>query len=112
MKQIIPDNKYNGLPCSIVAVSCAKKELVMTSTSHTDGWMTLKDNNKYVRENLDVKKYVYYKRNERPLLKDLHLTGKGIVVVLGHCVYVDREEYYSFFDNENDEVVAVWFLKE
>jgi hypothetical protein len=105
----IPENKYIGLPCSVVAVSCAKGELIM-ATTRADGWMSLQGMNKFVRNNFQVKKYQYYKRGERTKLKDYNFTGKAIAIVLGHCIYVNGNSYYSFFDNADDDVVAVWFI--
>jgi hypothetical protein len=110
MKQIIPNSELQGLPCSNVAVSCALGKTVICKTSHDDGWMTLKDNNKFVREYLNVRRYKYFKRGERPLLKELVL-DKAIVCVYGHLVYLEGNNYWSFFNNENDEVVAYWELK-
>lgn len=106
----IPENIYIGLPCSIVAVSCAKGELTM-ATTRADGWMTLQGMNKFVRANLPVKKYLYFKRGERTKLKDFIFTDNAVVMVLGHSIYVEGNTYYSFFDNSNDDVVAVWYLK-
>jgi hypothetical protein len=109
MNQIIPNDELQGLPCSNVAVSCALGETIIYKTSHNDGWMTLKDNNKFVREYLNVRRYRYFKRGERPLLKDLTL-DKAIVCVYGHLIYLEGSNYWSFFDNESDEVVAYWEL--
>ena len=62
--------------------------------------------------NLPIKKRINYKRGERPKLKDLHLLGKAIVCVYGHFVYLDHEAYWSFFNNEEDEVVSLWVIRE
>lgn len=110
MIRVIPDKSLEGLPCSSVAISCALGRKVVLPTSHDDGYMTLKDNNRHVREHLSVARYKYFKRGERPLLRELDLE-KAIVCVYGHLIYVQGREYYSFFDNEDDEVVAYWELK-
>lgn len=107
-----PPDEYKHDPCSIVGIGCATEKHLHFSTSHADGYMTLRDMNKIVRENCTVKKRIDYKRGQRPKLRDLHLDGRALVCVYGHFLYVDREEYWSFFDNEDDEVVAVWLLKD
>ena len=113
MQQIIPHEDLVGVPCSVVAVSCA---LGWTPAKgpvlYESGYATLAEANKYIRANLPVKKRIDYKRGERPALKDLHLTGKAVVCVYGHFIFVDGEKYWSFFHNENDAVVAVWLLAE
>lgn len=113
MIRIDPHSSLHGYACSIVAVSCALGHIPEDlPTLRDDGWATLNVANKFIRAYLPVKKRTNYKRGERPLLKDLHLNGKAIVCVYGHLLYLDHEVYYSFFDNENDEVVAVWELKD
>ena len=102
-------------PCLVVAVACA-----LGSPETVPEWPDLKANghatltvaNRWVRACLPVEKRTDYRRGQRPKLGDLHLDGKAIVCVLGHYVFVDGESYWSFFDNENDDVVAVWRLKE
>ena len=116
MRRKKPCSYLDGIPCSIVAVSCALGRLpaginVYESKLREDGYASLKVANRIIRDNLDVIKRTDYKRGERPLLKDLHLDGKAIVCVLGHLIYVDHETYHSLFDNETDEVVTVWKLK-
>ena len=110
MVRITPSLDYEDLPCSMVAISCAKCELIEEKTSHANGYMTLNDNNAFIRKHLTIVKYKYYRRNERIKLKDLHIKGKAIVLVLGHYIYLKNETYWSFFDNEDDEVVAYWLL--
>lgn len=39
-------------------------------------------------------------------------TNRAAVCVLGHFIYVNGEDYWSFFNNENDPVVCVWYIKE
>lgn len=121
MTRITPSYElFGGYPCSYVAVNSALlyggrcKDYAPTELPDglrsSDGYLTLNGNNKYVRKHLPVRKRRDFKRGERPKLKDLHLEGSAIVVVYGHCIYVDGETYWSFFDNEEDEVVAVWEL--
>lgn len=78
-----------------------------------DGYLTLDNMNRYIRKNLPVIKKDYYKRGERPLLKELLKDNKkkAIICVRGHYVYADQDRYYSFFDNDEDEVICIWWLK-
>lgn len=113
MHQILPDSRLAGMPCSITAVSCAMGGVFPKDIPELreDGYATLASANRYIRKNLDIRKRIDYRRGERPKLKDLHLNGKAIVCVLGHYLYLDGETYYSFFNNENDDVVAVWLIE-
>ncbi len=116
-----PDVVFEDYPCSAVAVGCAlgiktKEEVdkIMPEGLRNDGYLTLQGGNRFIRDNLPIKKYKYYKRGERTVLSDLLQgnTQKAIVLVLGHYVYAEGETYYSFFDNDNEDVIAVWWLKE
>lgn len=111
MNQVLPNPSLAYYPCSIVAVSTAKKQLTITTDIKKDGYLTLKNFNRFIRANMSVEKYVYYKRTERKPLKEFHFDGKAMVLVLGHCIYVDKDNYYSFFNNDDDMVVAIWYLK-
>jgi len=112
MNHILPSDYLINDPCSIVAVAIANGGVkIPVQVSKADGYMTLSDMNRYVRDNLSVAKRTDYKRGQRPKLKDLKVNGRAIVCVLGHYLYVDGEDYYSFFDNHDDEVVAMWLLK-
>lgn len=110
MIRIVPAPEYEGEPCSIVGIGCATGKHLHFTTSHADGYMTLRDMNRIIRDNCKVKKRFDYKRGQRPRLGDLHLEGRALVCVYGHFIYLEGETYYSFFDNEDDEVVAVWIL--
>lgn len=116
-----PRDYYNDKPCSYVSVGVAYENLVGRSFNlplqeelKENGYFTLDKMNKFIRFVLPIKRKVYFKRNERMLLKDLLGSNdeKCIVCVLGHYIYVDCQDYWSFFDNENDEVVCVWYIKE
>lgn len=112
MKRNIPGSEYRGLPCSMVAVGCAKGGTPMDLPDlKNDGYATLAAMNKFVRANLGVKRQVKFRRGERPKLKDLHFDGRAIVCVLGHYLYLDHEDYWSFFKNGQDDVVALWELE-
>lgn len=115
MIRIVPDQEYSGYPCSVVAVSCAIKRLPEDLDEYlpqlrSDGYAKLNVSNRFIRNHLKIKKRIDYKRGERPKLKDLHLAGKALVCVYGHMIYIEDDVYWSFFDNEEDDVVAVWLL--
>ena len=111
MKRKTPSDNLRGLPCSIVAVRCALGGKAKGTPILKDGgYATLASMNKFVRENLPVVRQIKFKRGERPKLKDLHLDGRAIVCVLGHFLYLDHEDYWSFFKNSGDDVVSVWVL--
>lgn len=123
MKRIIPNVIYEGLPCSVVALGCAKgiakkSDLggLISNELQEDGYLSLNGMNKLIRANLRVQKRVIYKRGERPMLVAFaHGAGKGkkaIICVLGHYIYFDGKDYYSYFFNGKDQVVSVWYLKE
>ena len=109
MNRHVPSPALQMVPCSVVAVASALGRRPDGSPQlRPDGYATLAAANKFIRANLPIKRRKDFKRGERPLLRDLHFTGKAIVCVLGHYIYLDGEDYYSFFENENDDVVAVW----
>lgn len=121
MKRIIPSDIYNRLPCSVVAVGCAKGiarkddlKALISDDLQEDGYLSLNGMNKLVRANLNVKNRVNYKRGQRPMLREFaHSDGEGkkaIICVLGHYLYFDGRDYYSYFWNGKDQVVSVWFL--
>ena len=119
IKRITPKEIYNGLPCSLVSVGCAVGEkdgkLIEKSKGlKEDGYLTLDNMNRYIRSMLPIQKKEYFKRGERPLLKDFleGNTRKAVVCLLGHYIYVEGEQYWSFFKNEMDPVVCVWWIKE
>lgn len=128
MKRITPDAIYEGLPCSVVAVrtamqvtdSSAVYALLQSALNgsygaklHEDGYLSLNGLNGLIRANLSVRKRENFKRGERPVLRDFahsHLGEKAVICVLGHYLYFDGRDYYSFLWNGGDEVVAVWYL--
>ena len=118
MKRIMPDRVFNDIPCSMVAVGCAlgndRDSIIHKAVGlKNDGYLTLNDMNKYIRSLLPVQKKEYYKRGTRPVLKDILTNNnkKAVVCLLGHYIYIDNDNYYSFFDNDEDEVVCIWWLK-
>ena len=120
MKRITPKDFYLDLPCSVVSIGCASETLRGTfdydkirlfseQASANDNYATLRSVNEQVRKFFKVKKYTYYTRAERRTLKEFKFEN-AIICVLGHYLYCNGDTYYSFFDNENDKVVAVWEL--
>lgn len=138
MNQIIPSEKYSGIPCSLVALGCMadyyglKKDYRAVIRDNNikykdDGYLTLDGFNKLLRASWGkacVTKSVYFKQNERIKLKDfpyytkkLH-KEKGLIspiaciTVLGHSVFAVDNSYYSFFDNNDDEIVRIWYISD
>ena len=132
MNKITPDKIFDNFPCTIVATATAlietkdltpRKALkqvvdkVIEDDYHRNGYLSLQNTNKLVRSLLKIKRsgYRYFKRDERLELKAWQIfypEGKYIVMVYGHCIFVDKDNYYSFFDNEDDPVVAYWQIEE
>jgi hypothetical protein len=120
MKRQIPKDIYRGLPCSAVAVGCAKGttrrsdvKALCSPELKDDGYLSLKGMNALVRANLEVTKQVKFKRGERPLLREYAKQIKGqkaVVCVLGHYVYFDGKDYWSYFWNGGDEVISAWLV--
>lgn len=78
---------------------------------YNEGYRSLRDMNKSVRYFCNVECYKYFKKSDRLNLEDFDFNNKkAIVCVLGHYVYVENNVYYSFFDNDKDKVVAIWYL--
>ena len=121
MKRITPKDFYLDLPCSVVSIGCASETLhgsfdygkikaFSEQASANDNYATLRSLNEQVRKFFNVKKYTYYTRAERKTLKECCSGKTAIVCVYGHFVFVNGDTYYSYFDNDNDKVVAVWEL--
>lgn len=115
-----PDLRFYYSPCSVVGTATAYEHLTgklfpmgsMPQGLKPDGYLPLADEDKYIREFLRVKKKKYFRRNERQTLVVFlrEYKGAAAVCVLGHFVFVDNGDYWSFFDNDNDMVVCVWYL--
>ena len=119
--RMIPNEKYLGFPCSYVGTGCAYEDITKKDFSpmlpeglREDGYLTLEGENKFLRMFLPIEKKVYFRRSERITLKEFLSTNekKCAVCVYGHFVYVDGKDYYSFFDNDFDKVVCVWYIRE
>lgn len=117
--RISPNKIYDGYPCSIVSVGCAVEARGGRLTDipeglKNNGYLKLEDMNRYIRALLPIQKKEYFKRGERTVLIDFlkRNTRKAVVCLRGHYVYVDGADYWSFFKNEYDEVICVWWIKE
>lgn len=79
-----------------------------------DGYLSLDGFNRMVRKFFPVKKKLYFKRNERPTLREYLTTleDDAFICVRGHYIYADAfcDGYWSFFDNATDPVICVWLL--
>lgn len=117
-----PDPKYLELPCSVVGTGCAYEYLTgyqfplnnktMPYGLKADGYLPLDKEDAYLRKFVQVTKKQYFKRGERPKLKEFLKDNKGpaAVCVYGHFIFAVNGDYWSFFDNDNDEIVQIWYL--
>ena len=122
MKRQIPDDIYREQPCSVVAVGCALNitesdalERLKSDSLHSDGYLSLKAMESLIRANMEVTGKAYFKRGERPALRDFAHANEGrkaVICLLGHYVYFDGRDYHSFFWNGGDPVVQAWFIKD
>ena len=123
MKRVTPKDFYLDLPCSVVSIGCASETLhgifdyvkikaFSEQASANDNYATLRSVNEQVRKFFNVKKYTYYTREQRRTLKEFRGEGRAIICCYGHFIFADftQDCYYSYFDNDNDKVVAVWEL--
>lgn len=111
MKRETPNAKFQNMSRSSLALTCAAGHKIFTPTLKDDKDLSLNKMNVAVRDALDIKKYKYYTKDERAKLKDIHIVGKAIASVSGKYVFVDNETYWSYDDMENEEVIAVWFIR-
>lgn len=118
--RIEPDEKYRGLPCSYVGAGCAYEDITQEAFNmalpdglKSDGYLSLDNFNRFLRQILPVRKKQYFKRIERFTLREFLETNEArcCVCVYGHLIYVNGKDYWSFFDNDNDKVVCVWYFK-
>lgn len=136
MERHIPASIYEGVPCSLVALRIAADHYRLLAEMrkveferkddfcrildnsgaklHADGYCPLSEFNKMVRyvfpKELIIKRQDF-RRGERPALKDMVFTTNALACVKGHFVFVEKDGYWSFFDNDNDEIVAMWLLR-
>ena len=122
MNRITPNYSYEEKPCSVVALGCALNSFNIDPKEaesvefDQDGYCSLSKMRKAVNDKF-VTKYRYFKKTERMSLRQwienlVVLDGKkAIVCVLGHYIFVEDGKYYSFFNNDSDEVVALWIIE-
>lgn len=118
--KITPSERFYNTPCSMVALYYAYKniynqriaveEIIRT---RPDGYLALAKMNNYINMFFKVKKAQQYGKDKRFSLSEFLKTNdkKCMVCVLGHYIYVDGKNYFSFFDNEKDKVVKVWYVE-
>ena len=118
--RVPPNKRFLNKPCSYVGVGIAYEKLnksifkgEVSEKCDNTGYLSLNNANEYIREYLPVKKKAYYKRGERPILEDFLASNydRCIICVYGHFIYADGDKYWSFFNNDKDEIVCVWYLK-
>ena len=118
--QIIPNERFNSMPCSMVSLYYAYKDLYKQYIkideivrTRQDGYLALSKMNTYANLLFKVKKAQQYGSTKRFTLKEFLKSNdkKCVVCVLGHYIYVDGKDYYSFFNNENDKVVKIWYVE-
>lgn len=119
--RIEPESKYMGFPCSYVATGCAYEDMTggvfrpdLPEGLKDDGYLTLDGANTFIRKFLRVRKKSYYTKAKRVTLREFLETNteKCCVCVYGHFLYANGKDYWSFFENEDDKVVCVWYLKD
>ena len=98
----IKPNLYD-MPCGLTA-------LYYATNGFGNGYISLDQMKKLTElylSNHNVK-YKYFSKKDRKRLCDFDWTGKYIICVLGHYVYMENNIYFSAFDNDNDLIVAYW----
>lgn len=116
--RITPEKKYENLPCSFVGTGCAYEDYYGERFTEPlpeglkGGWLSLENLNSYIRKVLPITKKEYYKRGTRPKLKDFLKENYRpcLICVYGHFLYAKNEDYWSFFDNEEDDIVCIWYI--
>lgn len=118
--QIIPNERFNGIACSKVALYYAYKDIYNQKIAvndiiqtRPDGYLALSKMNHYINMFFKVKKAQQYGSTKRFSLDEFLKTNdkKCVVCVLGHYIYVDGKNYFSFFDNEKDKIVKIWYVE-
>ena len=122
----IDSESYNGLPCILVAIDqaykCFGKEFPVSKIFEfplfknnelfdKNGYCSLRKAKECINYLFKVKSYKFIKGERRKPLKEYDLMGKYIILVKGHYVASCNNTYFSTFNNDNDEVVALWELE-
>lgn len=80
---------------------------------YSEGYRKLKDMDKSIRFFFPRVCYHFIAKSKRGTFKDYEEFFKNtnaIVCVEEHYFYVNNDTYYSYFDNDNDKVVAFWLI--
>lgn len=118
--QITPSNRLNNMPCSMVVLYVAyalnyykSVDIANIVRTRPDGYLALSKMNMYINLLFHVKKAQQYGSSKRFTLKEFLKTNDKncIICVLGHYIYVEGKNYYSFFNNDNDKVVKIWYVE-
>lgn len=126
MSQLNPELLFNDnykpylptLPCSQIALMCAAEDMVVPLTVQPPkvdkvGYCRLQDMNQVIRKVFPQARFIYVNRAFRNTLSHLiagHQGIKMIICVQGHFIYFNGSDYYSYFNNDNDTVIAIWML--
>lgn len=119
--KIFPVNKgqLEKFPCSILALGLAlmkvgrfpKNDLGVKVDDR--GYCQLRNMDMAIRNHFSVVHYQYIRPEKRKKLGEyITFPGLYIVCVKGHYIFIQDKDYYSFFNNLDDEVVAYWKLEE
>lgn len=119
--EIFPANKgqLEKFPCSILALGLALK--LVNRYPNNDlgvkvdekGYCQLGNMDIAIKQHFNVVHYQYIRKEKRKKLGEyITFPGIYIVCVKGHYILIHDKDYYSFFNNLDDEVVAYWKLEE
>ena len=123
----IDSKSYNGLPCILVAIDQAYKcfgkefparkmlEFPLFKNNELfdkNGYCSLRKARECINYLFKVKSYKFIKGKRRKPLKEYDFIGKYIILVKGYYIASWNNTYFSIFNNDNDEVVALWELED
>ena len=117
--QITPNERFSGKPCSMIALYYAYRQIYKQNIAveeivrtRPDGYLALSKMNMYINLLFHVKKAKQYGSSKRFALKEFIQSNdkQCIVCVLGHYIFVDGKNYFSFFNNDYSKVVKIWEL--
>ena len=116
MIRVSPAAILGHLPGSIIAVACASGGDWSDSNAFYESTKKSKQPelsavNSFIRENIDIRRRIDYRKDERPMLKDLHLNGRAIVSACGNYIYVDHERYWAYVNSEYGLVDVIWIIR-
>ena len=119
--QIIPNERFNGIACSKVALYYAYKDIYNQKIAvndiiqtRPDGYLALSKMNTYINMFFKIKKTQQYAKANRITLADFLIRcndKKAIICLEGHYIYVKGKDYFSFFNNLHDKIVKIWYLE-